>query len=237
MKLDEIIPWGRSLEEYRCMFALAGGDLSGAVLGCGDRPASFNAEATALGHRVVSCDPIYALAAPEIERRIEECYPTVLSQVRQNPDAFVWTHFRDPEHLGECRLAAMRRFLADFEPGKQEGRYVTAALPNLPFRDRQFSLAVVSHLLFLYSGQFGVGFHIAAMKELLRVAGEVRVFPVLTLDCQWSPHVSPVREYLVQAGFEIEVVTVAYEFQRAEDHTGNRMMRVRRGRTAEAGRT
>jgi hypothetical protein len=34
------------------MFALTGDDLAGAVLGCGDGPASFDAEATALGHRV-----------------------------------------------------------------------------------------------------------------------------------------------------------------------------------------
>jgi hypothetical protein len=56
MKLNEVIPWGRSFDEYRRMFALSGDDLAGTILGCGDGPASFNAEATALGHRVVSCD-------------------------------------------------------------------------------------------------------------------------------------------------------------------------------------
>jgi hypothetical protein len=48
MKLDEVIPWGRSFDEYRRMFALTGDDLAEAVPGCGDGPASFNAEATAL---------------------------------------------------------------------------------------------------------------------------------------------------------------------------------------------
>lgn len=231
MKLHEVIPWGRSFDEYRRMFALTGDDLAGTVLGCGDGPASFNAEATTLGHRVISCDPIYAFSAGEIGRRVELCYDTVISRVKQNPDAFVWTHFRDPDHLGECRLAAMRRFLADFEAGSREGRYVTAALPSLRFRDRQFSLAVVSHLLFLYSEQFGLEFHVTAFEELLRVACEVRVFPLLNLDRQRSPHVGPVREHLERAGFVAEVVAVEYEFQRAEDHAGNRMLRVRRGRT------
>jgi hypothetical protein len=233
MNLNEVIPWGRSLEEYRLMFALTGDDPAGAVLGCGDGPASFNAEATALGHRVVSCDPIYAFPAAEIERRVGECYDTVLSQVRQNPDGFVWTHFRDPDHLGECRLAAMRRFLADFERGQGEGRYVAASLPELPFADGRFTLAVVSHLLFLYSEQFGLDFHIAAFEELLRVAGEARAFPLLGLDRQWSQHVGPVCEHLTRAGFGVEVVAVGYEFQRADDHAGNRMLRVRRpgGRT------
>jgi hypothetical protein len=226
MKLSEVIPWGRSFEEYRRMFALTGDDLAGRILGCGDGPASFNAEATALGHRVVSCDPIYAFSAGEIGRRVAECYDTVISQVKQNPDGFVWDHFRDPDHLGECRLAAMRRFLADYQAGKREGRYVAASLPTLPFTGGQFSLAVVSHLLFLYSGRLDLTFHVAAFDELLRVASEVRVFPLLDLDRHSSPHVGSVSDHLKRAGFGAEIVAVEYEFQRAEDHAGNRMMRV-----------
>jgi hypothetical protein len=231
MKLNEVIPWGRPFEEYARMFALTGEDLGGTILGCGDGPASFNAEATACCHRVVSCDPLYAFSAGEIERRVEECYGTVISQVKRNVDGFVWGYFRDPDHLGECRLAAMRRFLADFDKGKHEGRYVAASLPALPFADGQSSLALVSHLLFLYSEQLDLDFHIAAFKKLLRVAGEVRVFPLLDLDRQWSRHVGPVREYLERAGFVVEVVAVGYEFQKADDHAGSRMMWVRRGQT------
>ena len=152
----------------------------------------------------------------------------MISQVKRNVDGFVWGYFRDPDHLGECRLGAMRRFLADFEPGKREGRYVAAALPKLPFADGQFSLALVSHLLFLYSEQLDLSFHTAAFEELLRVAGEVRVFPLLGLDRQWSPHFGPVCEHLTRAGFVVEVAAVGYEFQKAEDHAGSRMMRTRR---------
>ena len=235
MKLSEVIPWGRSFEEYTRMFALTEEDLAGTILGCGDGPASFNAEATARGHRVVSCDPIYAFSADEIERRVHDCYDNVISQVKQNVDHYIWTHFRDSDHLGECRLAAMRAFLADFERGKQEGRYVAAGLPSLPFRDRQFTLALVSHFLFLYSDHFNQDFHVAAFKELLRVANEVRVFPLLGLDRKLSPHVGPVREHLERGGFEVEVVAVEYEFQRAEDHAGNRMMRVRRNKKSPRG--
>ena len=142
----------------------------------------------------------------------------------------MWDRFRDPDHLGECRLAALRRFLAGSEKGKEEGRYVTGSLPALPFADGQFSLALVSHLLFLYSEQLDLDFHTAAFAELLRVAGEARVFPLLGLDRQWSPHVGPVCEHLTRAGLVVKVVAVEYEFQRADDHAGNRVMRVRRGR-------
>jgi hypothetical protein len=196
MRLNAVIPWGRSFDEYRRMFALTDDDLAGSLLGCGDGPASFNAEATARGHRVVSYDPIYAFPAPEIERRVNECYDTVLAQVKQAPDGFVWDYFRDPDHLGACRLAAMRRFLADFEAGKQEHRYVAASLPAVPFPEGRFTLALVSHLLFLYSDQLDLDFHIAAAEELLRVAGEVRVFPLLDLGRHWSRHVEPVRDHV-----------------------------------------
>jgi hypothetical protein len=228
MQLRDIIPWGRSFDEYRRMFDLSAGDLAGRILGCGDGPASFNAEARPRGHAVVSCDPLYAFPADAIARRVEECYPTVISQVKQEPGGFVWDYFRDADHLGACRLAAMRAFLADFERGKREGRYVAAALPALPFADGAFTLAVVAHLLFLYSGRLDLDFHRASFRELLRVAHEVRVFPLLTLDRDWSPHVAPVRAKLEAAGLEAEVVAVGYEFQRAEDHAGNRMLRVRR---------
>jgi hypothetical protein len=68
-------------------------------------------------------------------------------------------------------------------------------------------------------------FHITALRELRRVTSEVRVFPLLHLDRRLSPHLGP-----VWAGFEVEVTPVEYEFQRAQDHAGNRMMRVRRRR-------
>jgi hypothetical protein len=228
MKLKEVIPWGRSFEEYRLIFALSGEDLGESVLGCGDGPASFNAEATAKGHRVTSCDPVYSLDPEAIRQRVVGCYETVIAQVERNVDRFVWNYFRAPDHLGECRLAAMETFLADYEQGKRAGRYVPASLPALPFPDGRFSLALVSHLLFLYSEQFDLDFHIAAFRELLRVAGEVRVFPLVTLEGEMSPHSAPVRTHLERAGFEVEVRTVQYEFVKAEDHAGNRMLRVKR---------
>jgi hypothetical protein len=215
IRLNEVIPWGRSFEEYWRMFILSGADLAGRILGCGDGPASFNAEATALGHAAVSCDPIYALSPGQIERRVEDCYPGLIAQVRSSADGSVWDHFHDPDHLGECRLAAMRRFLADFEAGRAQGCYVTASLPRLPFGDGQFDLALVSHLPFLYSGHLDFEFHRAAVEELLRVAREGRIFPLLTLERKLSPHVGPIRTHVAERGWTAEVAAAPYEFQRA----------------------
>ena len=136
MTLDQVVPWGRSFDEYRRMFALADADLGGRVLGCGDGPASFNAEATARGHAVVSCDPVYAFTAAEIGRRVEETHATVVGQLAADPSGYVWEEFLDPGHLGECRLAAMRRFLADYEEGRAAGRYIAALLCRNPSSGR-----------------------------------------------------------------------------------------------------
>lgn len=52
--LDQVVPWGRSYEEYLAMFALTEADLHKRILGCGDGPASFNAELTKRGGKVIS---------------------------------------------------------------------------------------------------------------------------------------------------------------------------------------
>ncbi len=205
------------------MFALSDADLQRPILGCGDGPASFNAEMTALGHSVVSIDPIYAFTAVQIEQRVQETYPLIIEQVAQQPDDFVWDEMGTPQQLGEIRLAAMRAFLADYEDGLANGRYLPAALPELPFADGRFDLALCSHFLFLYSDHFDADFHLASLRELLRVANEARAFPLLNLDCHPSVHIQPVMAGLAADGFDAQIVTVDYEFQRG----GNQMLRVR----------
>ena len=71
VELDEIIPWGRSREEYELMFNLNHHDLQKRILGCGDGPASFNAEMTDAGFNVVSFDPIYAFSGADIHKRFD----------------------------------------------------------------------------------------------------------------------------------------------------------------------
>ena len=51
------------------------------------------------------------------------------------------------------RMSAMKGFLDDYDLGRYEQRYIAAELPSLPFADGTFALALVSHLLFLYTEQ------------------------------------------------------------------------------------
>jgi hypothetical protein len=223
--LDRVVPWGRSFEEYRHMFALTDADLNRRIVGCGDGPASFNAEATHLGHRVVSCDPIYRFGCSQIQERIAATYDEVLDQTQANAHEFVWAGgISSIEELGQVRMAAMRRFLDDYESGKRAGRYLDAELPKLPFEDGAFDLALCSHFLFLYSVRPGEAFHRAALHEMCRVAAEVRVFPLLALGGERSTFVDRCTDDLTQSGYFVTIQEVPYEFQRG----GNQMMRVGR---------
>jgi hypothetical protein len=204
------------------MFSLTEGDLAGRILGCADGPASFNAEATQRGARVTSVDPIYALSTVDIRERIAATSKDIIEQTRRNQQEFVWTSITSPEELLELRMRAMELFLADYDVGKAAGRYVTAELPSLPFHEGTFDLAVCSHFLFLYSQQLGEPFHHAAIRELCRVATEVRIFPLLALGAIGSSHVSPVADSLRQLGYRVSIERVPYEFQRG----ANKMMRI-----------
>ncbi len=222
--IDGVVPWGRTMDEYCGMFDLGERDLSGRILGCGDGPASFNAEMTAQGYRVVSVDPLYAFAGEAIEQRVEETYEIILEQLARNLDDFVWTYVPSLPALGERRMTAMRGFLADYLRGKREGRYLDASLPDLPFEDSSFDLALSSHFLFLYSEQFDLTFHVRALQEMLRVATEARAFPLLQIGGAPSPHVEGVIDAFTRQGFQARIEDVPYEFQRG----GSRMLRLRR---------
>jgi hypothetical protein len=221
--LDHVVPWGRSYDEYQKMFALSDSELRTLkILGCADGPASFNAEATRRGHSVVSCDPIYQFTVIELRARISATYDLIIEETRANASQYVWNTIASVEELGHVRMAAMRMFLDDYDAGKAEGRYVEGQLPSLPVGDKAFGLALCSHFLFLYSELLGEEFHRAAIRELCRVAHEVRIFPLLTLAGQRSPFVRAVTEEAKAAGHDVVVERVPYEFQRG----GNEMMRV-----------
>lgn len=222
MKLSSVVPWGRTMAEYRQMFSLTEYDCKQRIVGVGDGPASFNAEMTDLGYSVISVDPIYQFTAKTLKYRIEETYKTVLSQTRQHSDLYNWTVFRNADELGSRRMEAMNAFLVDYENGLNQGRYLAEQLPVLSFADNSFDLALCSHLLFLYSDQLSLTFHLDAISELLRIATEVRVFPLLMLNGQPSPYISVVQENCLANGVTVDIQTVDYHFQKG----ANQMMRL-----------
>ncbi len=112
------------------------------------------------------------------------------------------------EELGRIRMSAMTRFLEDFPAGMKHKRYVPGELPSLPFGDKEFDLAVCSHLLFLYTDNLSLEFHLKSLEELCRISNEVRIFPLLDVNASRSTYVDHVK--------------VPYEFQKG----GNTMLKI-----------
>lgn len=117
----------------------------------------------------------------------------------------MWTYYKSREGFRKYLKQALIKFNTIFSAGEQQSRYRIGALP---------------HLLFLYSDHFDGAFHQAAIQEMLRVAAEIRVFPLLTLSGEYSPYVEPVIQTLRADGLTVSIQKVAYELQRG----GNEML-------------
>ena len=223
-QLDGIVPWGRRLDEYAAFFALEGQPRRWpAILDVGSGPASFAAEAAQQGARVVAVDPLYRFGGDAIRQRYGTTRGPMEDGLQRAADRFTWGFYGSPADVLRRRDEAIHLFLEDYEWGRACGRYVEGALPKLPFRAGQFGLALVSHLLFLYGHELDADFHVEALAELARVAHEVRVFPLLGLDGEASPHLEPVLAALRERGLAAETAPVPFEFQKG----ATRMLRLR----------
>ncbi len=223
MELNGVVPFGRSLAEYALMFNLTPQDLKGQILGVGDGPASFNAEATHQGIHVTSIDPIYRFSGADILQRFNAVVDNIIVQVKATPNDWVWTYHKSPEDLRHNREQAIQTFLADYDQGKQDDRYQVQELPNLKFADQVFNLALCSHFLFLYSDHYDLAFHQKSIREMLRVSHEVRIFPLLTLMLKRSPYIEAIVQSFEAEGYQASITPTSYEFQSG----GNEMLVIR----------
>jgi hypothetical protein len=209
------------------MFNLTASDLKLKILGCADGPASFNSFLTKQKGKIISVDPIYQFSADEIEKRIEETKKDIMEQMDKNKDEYIWDKIKSVSQLAEIRMNAMRDFLGDFEAGKKQNRYVTGELPQLPFENHSFDLALCSHFLFLFSDHFSYDYHINSIKELCRIANETRIFPLQTLAGKPSPYIKPIMKELEAHGYAVTILKIDYEFQRG----ANQMLLIESNKT------
>ena len=220
LKLKNVVPLGRSFDEYRLMFNLSKQDLGKRIIGVGDGPASFNAEMQEMGKSVISVDPLYMFTAKDIKRKFDKVIDNIIDQVRNTPGDWTWTYHMSPDDLKEHRTQSLIKFNSDFEQGKKEGRYLRGELPALEFQDNSFDVALCSHFLFLYSEHYDYNFHKASVYEMLRVSRDVRIFPLLDLMLNRSPYIEPLTQELERDGYIVNIRKVPYEIQRG----GNEMM-------------
>ncbi|MDA8388641.1 MAG: hypothetical protein M0Z58_08280 [Nitrospiraceae bacterium] len=214
MELENVAFIGRTYEEYLSMFDLAEAVFfSGPVLDCPAGPSSFAAQACAKGFKAAACDVLYNLPSGELAAMGKRDLALIGQKLEETAHLFNWDYYGDKAgHMGH-RTAALGRFLADFQEGAENGRYVYAELPRLPFADRSFRLVLSSHFLFLYGDILTPGFHAESLGEMARVSsGEVRIYPLQGLDARPYPHMDGVLEILRKSGVAAEIRPTPFEF-------------------------
>jgi hypothetical protein len=226
LDLDRIVFIGRTYFEYVRMFDLNESDLKrGAVLDCAAGPSSFSAEAHKLGFQVTACDTLYQVPAEKLDEKGRADIEHTFQKVDDMPHLYVWKYYKDKGEIIGLRHHALETFIEDFPDGSREGRYVRAELPWLPFPDKSFSLVLASHFLFLYGDRLSPEFHLASLREMVRVSSEeVRVYPLQGLDAKPYPHMDEVLAHLRSDGIGVEIAPTPFEFQRGS----NKIMRLRR---------
>ncbi len=167
----------RSFAEYVAFFALDPDRLPRRVVDCSAGVSGFVAAAAERGCAAVAVDPAYR---EPVDRLAEIAQAGALggsSLVADHRDRFSFEWYGTPERQRALRAAALDACLADRR--RRPDHYVAAALPRLPFADASFDLALCSHLLFTWANVFDEAWHEAAIREMARVAREVRVFPLV----------------------------------------------------------
>ena len=136
---QRVLFYGRTLEEYIKMFNLDLSELKGKkILDCPAGPASFIAEATALGLDVVGCDPLYTDDLATMNQSGTQDVEITTTMFASYSDLFSRKFYNSEEALKKFGSSALAKFLEDYPQGKQENRYLKAELPNLPFADGTF---------------------------------------------------------------------------------------------------
>ena len=220
--MSNLVLWGHHSDEYQEMFDLSPDSLNGRLLEYGSGPSAFNAEVHQAGKQCVSCCPLFALDKDTLSSKAVLVFADMAEQVREERDKFDFSHYGSFEGLLEQRRAGMATFFADYELGKKEKRYLPIQDIILPFANFSFDLALSSHYLFGELENQDLDFHIAVIKELARVAKEVRIFPLIDREGQPSPFLGPVLLGLQQENYGTEVRNVNYLLQAQ----GNAMLRV-----------
>ena len=222
IKLEKVVPIGRSLDEYIKMFNLIGNDCHRSILSVADGPASFNAEGTGLGYNITSVDPLYIFSSQQIKKRFYNVIDDIIEQVEKTPNDWVWSYHKSPQDLRQNREKVMTSFYEDYEKGKKEHRYEIGELPQLKYKDYEYELGLISHFLFLYSAHFDQQFHLDSIDEMLRICREVRIFPLITLQNQTSSYLQCIIKSLERKGYNCKIEKVSYQLQRG----GNQMLRI-----------
>ncbi len=227
LKLDNIIFTGRTYEEYVRMFNLTADDVATLMFFvCPGGASSFPAVAHQRGGHVVAGDIVYGSSLADLEHRGRSSLEAIRGGMGGARAGYHWDAFGDVDGLIRIRAEALDAFLADYEQGLGEGRYIPCSLPSVPLGEGAVDMVLSDHLLFTYPQFFDKAFHVESLESMVRVARrEVRIFPLIGSATSLRPqYFDEVMDSLRALGCEAAVETVAYHFQQG----ANEMLRIRK---------
>jgi hypothetical protein len=212
--------WIDDFDDYRQMYDLTTVELSKKILDFSAGTSSFNCEAHRQGMSVVSVDASYQLGLDEMRLQADHCFFHAVEQLRTNSKRLKASSEQAVLKVIAQWQKNLALFLADYATGKQEGRYQPCVLPTLPYEANQFQLALCTNYFFNQSMPRET--ILLTLKELARVAEEVRIFPLLDSEGNMPAELGPLMLYFQQNHFGVEVRAVSHRALK----NGNAMLRV-----------
>ncbi len=141
-------------------------------------------------------------------------------KVQARPEFFVAKTYPSIHESKRIRLNALKQFLADYRRAYPLDRYVCAELPDLPFADQSFDIALCGHLLFIYPNLFDLDFCERAIRELCRVSvEEVRIHPIVDSSGSRYSGLDNLRKRIEILGHSTQILDVDHEFFRGTNQT------------------
>ena len=86
-------------------------------------------------------------------------------------------------------------------------------LIQIGFPDQSFDLALCANVLFTESDKLSEAFHLVILLELVRVATEVRIYPLIDKNGRPSVHLGPILQSLQEKGYGVELRQVTAKAQ------------------------
>lgn len=207
----EVIPgWIYGLNEYEQIFDLKPEDYEKTILDFPGSISSFNADAHLKGAHITSSDAIYRLNIEEMRDYANNLFEMNAAYLKKHANKIL----KEGDQALDSIFAMWERnklhFLQDYAAGKRQGRYESVLMPELPYVNHQFQLALCSDYVFCRHAQNSCRPE-QVVFELCRVSEELRIFPLLTEKGEISEWLGPVMLELQNNNYGIEIREVSFK--------------------------
>ena len=211
----------RAFEEYQSMFMLEESMLTkGNILDIAAGASSFTAECITRGYDATACDPLYKLSDEQIYEFGKQQQSLASEKINAKKEAFVWKYYQDVQKHDDIREQSLEKFIESYKSDVSKATYVNAMLPSLPFEDNTFSCVICNHFLFLYQEQFDYSFHLAAIKEMIRITkkdGIILLYPLVGFKDELYPHLDVLQQELAELGVDVSIRSTDFRFLPSAD--------------------